>query len=52
MKETITISIEKLDFMIKKLESERDEYYKSSAEYIEIDEKIRCVNNIIKYCKI
>jgi hypothetical protein len=46
----ITINEEKLNIIIEKLEKERDEYFKSSAEYIEKDEIINSILNTIRRC--
>ena len=49
---TITIDKDKLDSIIDKLENERDEHSNISAEYIEIDNTIDTVLDIIENCSI
>jgi hypothetical protein len=49
---TITLDKEKLNSIIEKLEEERDEYYRSSAEYIEKDEIINSILKTIMICKV
>lgn len=37
---------------LKKLEEKRDEHYKSSAEFIEIDEQINLITRLISLCEV
>ena len=48
----IKIDEKKLDSIIAKMEEERDEHYKSSAEYIEKDEIINSILETIRKCTI
>lgn len=49
---TITLDKEKLNSIIEKLEEERDENYRSSAEYIEKDEIINSILKTIMICTV
>ena len=48
----IKIDEEKLNLIIAKMEEERDEHFKSSAEYIEKDEIINSILDTIRRCAI
>ncbi len=48
----ITIDEEKLNLIIAKMEKERDEYFKNSAEHIEKDEIINSILDTIRKCAI
>ena len=48
----ITIDEKKMDLIIAKMKEERDEHYRSSAEYIEKDEIINSILDTIRRCTI
>lgn len=48
----IIINEDKLWEIIKELKEKRDDYVKSSVEYIEIDNQINLILKIIRDCKI
>jgi len=49
---TILINKDKLDLIISKMEEKRDKHYKSSSEYIEIDEIINSILETIRNCTV
>lgn len=48
----ITIDEKKLNLIIAKMEEERDDHYRISAEYIEKDEIINAILDTIRCCTI
>jgi hypothetical protein len=49
---TIIINETRLLEEVKKLEEKRDEHYRSSAEYIEIDEQITLILRLVSLCTV
>ncbi len=49
---TIIINEKRLWEEVKKLEEKRDEHYRSSAEYIEIDEQINLILRLVTLCTV
>jgi hypothetical protein len=49
---TIIINETRLLEEVKKLEEKRDEHYRSSAEYIEIDEQVALILRLVSLCTV
>jgi len=49
---TIIFNETKLWEEIRKLEEKRDEHYRSSAEYIEIDDQINLILRVVSSCTV
>ena len=50
--EAIILSKEKFFKYLEKLEYERDEFMLNSAEWIEIQERINSINEMVKDCEL